>query len=43
MTLTFVWCDYGPLNYSEEFQEDGPDEVYYLLEPANNGLGNIPI
>ena len=38
-----VWCDYYTLNYSEEIPEDGPDELYYLLEPADTSSGNIPL
>jgi hypothetical protein len=38
----FVWCDHYTLCYSEEIPEDGPEEVYYLLEPLDNGSGNIP-
>ena len=38
-----VWCGHYTLSYSEEFPEDGPDEVYYLLEPADIGSGNIAL
>ena len=39
----FVWCCHYTLSYSEEFPEDGPDEVYYLLEPADIGSGNTAL
>ena len=38
-----VWCGHYTLSYSEEFPADGPDEVYYLLEPADIGSGNIAL
>lgn len=41
-SVAFVWCDHYALSCSEEVPEDGPDEVYYLLEPLDNGSGNIP-
>jgi hypothetical protein len=41
-SAAFVWCDHYALCYSEEMPEDGPEEVYYLLEPLDNGSGNIP-
>jgi hypothetical protein len=37
-----VSCDHYTLRYSEEVPEDGPEEVYSLLEPLANGYGDIP-
>ena len=37
-----VSCDHYTLCYSEEVPEDGPEEVYSLLEPLANGSGDIP-
>ena len=38
----FVRSDHYTLCYSEEIPEDGPEEVYYPLEPLDNDPGNIP-
>jgi len=42
-SLAYVRCDQYLLTYSDEIPEDGPDEVYYLLEPVDNLSGNIPL